>query len=269
MKFSVVTISFNQAEFLERTFESVFAQTGVDLEYIVVDPGSTDGSRDIIERYRHRIAHVILERDAGPADGLNKGFAVASGDIYCYLNSDDTFAPGALLAVAKCFGERPAADVLCGHAWIIDSRDRVLRRVWSDPPRYWQLAYGMAIQIQPSTFIRARAFKKTEGFNVGNRSNWDGELLVDLILDGARIEILNEFVSNYRLHNVSITGTGSLQKNIDEWSARRFQKLAKRNWGLGDNQLRLFWWSFRQLRNPLAAFERMRHGSVYRRMAAL
>ena len=72
---SIVTISFNQEKFLERTIRSVLAQDYPEIEYIVVDPGSTDGSRDIIERYRDRIAHVIFEPDKGPSDGLNKGFA--------------------------------------------------------------------------------------------------------------------------------------------------------------------------------------------------
>lgn len=106
MKFSIVTISFNQREFLERTINSVIGQDGVEIEYIIVDPGSTDGSRDIIERYRPYFAHVILEKDAGPADGLNKGFAVATGEIYGYLNSDDMFEPGALATVAALRASR-------------------------------------------------------------------------------------------------------------------------------------------------------------------
>src|SRR4051794_19097336 len=74
MRISIVTISFNQAAFLERALESVLRQTHPDVEYIVVDPGSTDGSREIIERYRPRLAAVALEPDSGPADGMNRGF---------------------------------------------------------------------------------------------------------------------------------------------------------------------------------------------------
>ncbi|MCB1155752.1 glycosyltransferase, partial [bacterium] len=88
MKVSVVTLSFNQADYLERAIRSVVEQDHDDIEYIVVDPGSTDGSRDIIERYRDRIATVITDPDKGPPDGLNKGFAAATGDIYAYMNAD-------------------------------------------------------------------------------------------------------------------------------------------------------------------------------------
>ena len=89
MKISVVTISYNQACYLEQTIISVLNQDYENVEYIVVDPGSTDGSRDIIEKYRNRIQHIIYERDVGPADGLNKGFAVATGDVFYFINSDD------------------------------------------------------------------------------------------------------------------------------------------------------------------------------------
>src|SRR5436305_15203748 len=107
MKFSVVTISFNQAQFIERALRSVLEQQGVDVEYIIVDPGSTDGSREIINRFRDRLSHVILEKDSGAADGLNHGFARATGDIYCYLNSDDEFLPGAFSVVQSYFANHP------------------------------------------------------------------------------------------------------------------------------------------------------------------
>ena len=116
MKFSVVTISFNQIEFLEEALKSVFCQKGVEIEFIVVDPGSTDGSRELIDRYREQIDHVLFEPDAGPADGLNKGFALATGDIYCYLNSDDVFETDAFRRVADFLLETPiymsSADML-------------------------------------------------------------------------------------------------------------------------------------------------------------
>ena len=194
LKFSIVTISLNQAQFLERAILSVLSQKGVDFEYIVVDPGSTDGSREIIERYRPSFSHVVYENDIGPADGLNKGFARATGDVYCYLNSDDAFELGALLRAAQFLDERSEFDVICGHAWVTDRHDNRLRRVWSEPFRPLFVAYGAATQIQPSTFIRRDAFIKAGGFNRANRSSWDGELLVDLFISGARIGIIDEFL---------------------------------------------------------------------------
>src|SRR5580704_11462983 len=131
-KVSIVTISFNQAEFLERAITSVVEQDYSNIEYIVVDPGSTDGSREIIERYRSRISQVVFEPDRGPADGLNKGFALATGDILGFLNSDDVLLPGSIRS-AVAFLNSNDVDVVSAHATVIDAQDRHLRMAYSEP----------------------------------------------------------------------------------------------------------------------------------------
>lgn len=265
MKFSIVTISFNQAGFLERTIESVLSQTGVELEYIVVDPGSTDGSRDIIDRYRDRIAHVIYEKDKGPADGLNRGFAVATGDVYGYLNSDDTLEPDALRRAAQFLAEHPEFDVICGHGYAVDAADNKLRRIWSEPYRRLFMAHEAAVQIQPSTFIRADAFKKAGGFNIENRSNWDGELMADLHLSGMRVGIFPEFLSCYRLHDESITNTDKLDALIATWSSRRFEKLMGRPRRGLDKPVSIALRLLKHAKQPQALAERLMRGRMRKR----
>src|SRR5215469_16483294 len=120
MKISVVTLSFNQGAFLARAIESVISQGYTDLEYIIVDPGSTDGSREIIQKYVHQISCVILEKDNGAADGLNKGFSRANGDVYGFLNADDLLLPGSLQQVAEFFRRNPHYDIGFGNGYIID-----------------------------------------------------------------------------------------------------------------------------------------------------
>jgi glycosyltransferase involved in cell wall biosynthesis len=101
MKISVITPSLNQGEFIERTILSVLSQKGdFDLEYIIVDGGSRDDSLDIIERYEHSLIWVS-EKDRGQSDAINKGFNMASGDIFAWLNSDDTYEPGGLAEVVE------------------------------------------------------------------------------------------------------------------------------------------------------------------------
>jgi len=264
---SVVTISFNQASFLERTIRSVLEQDYPAIEYIIVDPGSTDGSRDIIQKYKALFSRAILESDNGAADGLNKGFANATGDIFCYLNSDDEFLPGAFRRVVSEFENRPDADVLCGHAYIVDADGRRLRRVWSDPFNKRSQAHGMSVQIQPSTFIRRKAFQRSSGFNEKNKIAWDGELIISLAKSGSKIEVFDDFLSLYRVHETSITGAGSYNDLRRAWNDRRFYLLMGRERRTLDKCMRVLFFLTRQLRNPRAFLERFLRGPVFRRAA--
>jgi len=117
-------MSFNQRDYLQLAIESVLSQGYPDLEYILVDPGSTDGSRELIRAYAHRISHTIFEPDLGPADGLNKGFGKATGDVFGFLNADDVLMPGSLQAVSDFFGKNPECDFALGNGHIIDAEGR-------------------------------------------------------------------------------------------------------------------------------------------------
>ena len=121
MRVSIVTISFNQARYLPRAIASVLSQDYTDIEYIVVDPGSTDGSRGIIERYEHRLARVVLDPDDGPADGLNHGFAFATGDVVAYINADDALLPGAVRQAVDYLIANQDVDVVYGDGYIVDA----------------------------------------------------------------------------------------------------------------------------------------------------
>lgn len=224
MKLSIVTISFNQGPFLERAIRSVVDQAGIDLEYIVVDPGSSDGSRDIIARYRDRISVFVDSPDRGPSDGLNKGFAHATGDIFGYINADDAFLPGALAEVAAAFEKYPAADVISGHGYVIDGAGRAVYRVRSNRYDPWRFAYGGVFIMQQSTFFRAGAFRRAGGFNPENRTCWDGELMVDLGRAGARFRVVDRAWSLFTVHENSITGTGRLNETFWKDNARLAEK---------------------------------------------
>ena len=228
MKISIVTLSFNQGQFLENAIRSVVDQQGVDLDYIIVDPGSTDDSRDIIERYRDRLSHVILERDDGPADGLNRGFARASGQIYGFLNADDVLQPGALAKVAQAFEQSPDADVISGNGFIVDAKGEAIRRMYSDRFSVWGYLYGGVVLLQQSTFFRASAFEAAGGFNIDNRTCWDGELWLDMALAGKRFQRANGFWADFRVYGSSITASiangGDWRHAYDRDRRRMFMK---------------------------------------------
>ena len=125
-KISVVTPSFNQASFLEETIQSVLSQGYPDLEYIVMDGGSTDGSAEIIRKYADRLADWKSAKDGGQADAIRTGFARATGEILCWLNSDDTIAPGTLRRVGEFFAAHPDVDLVYGDLNLVDAEGKRL-----------------------------------------------------------------------------------------------------------------------------------------------
>ena len=159
MKISVVTPSFNQAAFIERTIESVLSQRGdFELEHLVVDAGSTDGTLDILRRHQGRL-RWISEKDRGQSDAINKGFRMAAGDVLAWLNSDDTYEPGALDAVARTL--RDTGVRWCfGECRIVDERDREVRRLISRYKSWVSRRYSLRRLLgrnfipQPATFFR-------------------------------------------------------------------------------------------------------------------
>ncbi|MGH9665352.1 MAG: glycosyltransferase, partial [Bryobacteraceae bacterium] len=110
---SVVTPCLNAARYLEETILSVLAQDYAPVEYIVIDGGSTDNTPEILERYKHRLRYESRP-DSGAADAINRGFTLASGDIFAYLNADDTYLPGAIAAAVRAFDENAGAAVVYG-----------------------------------------------------------------------------------------------------------------------------------------------------------
>ncbi len=217
-RISIVTISFNQARFLPAAIESVQAQGYPGLEHIVVDPGSTDGSRAIIAGYGDRLT-AILEPDDGPADGLNRGFARATGQVFGYINADDVLLPGALAAVARAFAD-PATDVICGNGTMLDADGRATRPLYSSRFSLPAFAHGAMTFVQQANFFRAAAFARAGGFNAANRTCWDVELLVDLALSGARIVNVRDRIGGFRLYGDSITGSGRFAEQIARDLAR-------------------------------------------------
>jgi glycosyltransferase involved in cell wall biosynthesis len=254
---SIVTISFNQAAFLERAIRSVVEQDYPDVEYIVVDPGSTDGSRNIIERYRPRISKIILEPDKGPANGLNKGFAAATGEIFGYINADDAYLPGAIRKAVSAFQARPDADVIYGHSYIVDRSGRIIRRSRSVPFNLRLYAYGGVVVMQQSTFLRRQAFEKVGGFNEENRTSWDGELLLDLAVTGGCFAMVEDYWSIFAIYPGSITASVKYNQQYQADRARMFQAITGREYRRTNKVLFSLARIEKWLRNPMVPLYRI------------
>ncbi|HEV8327383.1 MAG TPA: glycosyltransferase family 2 protein [Nitrospiraceae bacterium] len=152
---SIITPSFNQAVFLERTILSVLEQGYPNLEYIVIDGGSTDDSVNIIKKYQERLAYWISEPDRGQAHAINKGLRMATGEWVGWQNSDDIFYPGVFESLARETVQSPHADLIIGNMNLIDKEDQVLRDVKYVRPTYWSLlAEGMVLTNQAAFWRR-------------------------------------------------------------------------------------------------------------------
>jgi glycosyltransferase involved in cell wall biosynthesis len=257
MKVSIVTISYNQSRFLEEAILSVINQEYPQIEYIVVDPGSTDGSREIIEKYRGQIDQIILEPDNGPSDGLNKGFKHASGQIYGYLNSDDRLRENAISKIVDAFKNMPNTTVVSGHGYIIDIEGNIQRKVFSHRFNLRDYAYGACTLVQQASFFRGEAFWNVGGFNVENKVNWDGELWVDLALAGAKFGRIQDYLADFRIYESSITGSGAFSDEYIRQHERIFKKI-----GINPNNCfkkRLFW-AINRLTDPRATIVRFIDG---------
>lgn len=160
MLVSIITPSFNQAPYLEATIRSVLEQDYPQIEYIIVDGGSTDGSVEIIQRYADRLAWWVSEKDRGQTDAINKGFARARGDVLAWINSDDTYNPGALREAVEFLSAHPEAGMVYGDASYIDENGKVIGRFPAAQTDYAKLRRGYVHIPQQSSFFRAELWRK-------------------------------------------------------------------------------------------------------------
>jgi glycosyltransferase involved in cell wall biosynthesis len=177
-KITVITPSYNQGQFLEQTIKSVLEQDYPDLEYIIMDGGSTDNSVEIIKRYEQYLAYWQSQPDGGQSAAINEGFRRASGEILCWLNSDDQFCPGTLKAVGQYFNDHPDGEWVSGH---LEFRDLTGGKTFirqARPNQNWRIvnfwAYGHeggAFFPQPSTFWRKSLWERAGGYVREDRPN--------------------------------------------------------------------------------------------------
>ncbi|MBK8742718.1 MAG: glycosyltransferase [Betaproteobacteria bacterium] len=209
---SIVTPSFNQGRFLEQSIRSVLLQGYPRLEFIVVDGGSSDGSAGTIAQYATWLKHWVSEPDGGPADALNKGFGVAAGDIFGFLNADDFYLPGCLEKVAVAFHAHPSADVVSGHGYFAKASGELGTPMFSDRWSLDRFQNGACVLMQQATFFRSPMFEQVNGFKHKTSTCWDMELWADMALAGASFHSMDEFMAAFRLHAGSITGAAGLRQ---------------------------------------------------------
>jgi glycosyltransferase involved in cell wall biosynthesis/SAM-dependent methyltransferase len=202
-KISIVTPSYNQGKYIVRTVRSVLLQRYPDLEYIVMDGGSTDDTLERLSPYLDQFSYFVSEPDNGQADAIANGFARSSGEIMAYLNSDDLLAPDALHFVAKFFRDHPTIDWIYSHRCTVDDDDRVIW-YWILPPHRNFLMRRWDYIPQETCFWRRSLFEKVGNIDRSYKFAMDYDLFVRFMNIG-RGRRLNRFLGAFRDHNSSKT----------------------------------------------------------------
>ena len=213
MKISIVTPCYNSVATIGATIRSVLDQEGVDLEYIVADGGSSDGTAEIIRRYESRLAWWVSERDRGQVDALNKGFTRTTGDVLGFLNGDDVLAPGALKTVCAAFSANPNAEIVYGGVEWIDFEGRPLgthlgnMNSLEDALDIFRVWWANRQWVQPEVFYRRSLKDRVGVFDERYHLAFDYDFWVRCFRAGAHAARLPETLVRFRRHDA--------QKSVD------------------------------------------------------
>jgi glycosyltransferase involved in cell wall biosynthesis len=219
LRISLVTPSFGQADFIERTIRSVLEQGYPNLEYYVQDGGSIDGTGAILERYADRLSGWDARPDSGQSQAINRGFARTTGEIMAWLNSDDVLLPGTLAYVADYFARHPEVDVVYGHRVLLDEGDRQIG-VWILPGHDDDVLSWADFVPQETMFWRRRIWERAGGrIDESFQFAMDWDLLVRFRDAGARFARLPRFLAGFRVHaqqktSAAITDVGFREMNL-------------------------------------------------------
>jgi len=230
-KFSIVTPSYNQAQFLEDAIQSVLTQEYPNLEYIIIDGGSTDQSVEIIKKYDYRLTYWVSAPDNGQSEAINKGVMRATGEWVSWLNSDDMYLPGTLVAVAEEIKNNPAIHWIVGSTLVSDTRNTTRYSIKPHAPGFsgdevgnlnsswldYVCTKNSRIQLpQPSSFWSREAWCDVGGLNLALHYAMDHELYGRLAYLGYRPHCMDRDLALFRVHGNSKTSSGQIPFFLEE-----------------------------------------------------
>jgi len=221
-RITIIMPSYNQATYLEEAICSVLDQNYPNLEFMILDGGSTDGSAAIIERYANRLTYWYSRPDKGQTDALIHGFARATGDLMGWVNSDDVLLPGCLDKIAQLYKAHPTAGLFGGNYILIDSRGKIIRcRRHPDNPE-WFARLGLFFVNQPGSFFKRDDYEAVGGLHKDLNYFMDNDLYVRMMINCTKFAYINAYLSGFRIHSDAKT-VSQIQQAHDE--GKRARKL--------------------------------------------
>jgi len=204
---SIITPSFNQAQFLEQTIQSVLGQDYPQIEYIIVDGGSTDGSVDMIKKYEGRLAWWVSEQDQGQTDAINKGFAHSKGEVLAWINSDDTYNPRAVGQAVKYLIENPDVAMVYADCNFINEAGQVIGKFNSKQTDYRRLREGYVHIPQQTMFFRAKYWQELGPLDPSFYFAMDYDLWTRIASKAPIKYLAGQTWANFRIHDLGKTTT--------------------------------------------------------------
>jgi glycosyltransferase involved in cell wall biosynthesis len=202
-KFSVVTPTYNQGQFIEKTIDSVLSQGYTNMEFIIVDGGSKDNTVDIIKKYERHLTYWVSEPDRGQSHAINKGMAKATGDYLTWLNSDDWYTPGALQKFAEVSRQHPDAGMIVGAGQIVDQAGKVIYYKEPTDPITLETLYGWftgGAFVQPSSVFSREAWVRCGPLDENEHIAMDLDLWLKIAREGFFFAQFKELLSEALSH---------------------------------------------------------------------
>lgn len=211
---TLITPTFNQADYVAEAIETVLAQSHADIEYIVIDDGSTDRTLEVLHRFDERL-HWLTQPNAGQAHTLNRGWSLAQGEILGYLSSDDRLRPGAVAAAVAALDANPEAVACYCDFDLIDERGNRVRTVHTEDFSPSRLVRDLVCLPGPGAFFRRSAFEAAGGWNPQLRQTPDFDFWMRLSRQGSFIRIPSVY-ADYRIHPESASYKTTTPERADE-----------------------------------------------------